>query len=182
VTLSIEDLDILRGIVTSKARRYAMGVDAISDAAVETAKIANEAVTADKLADEAVTADKIESEAVTTAKIAALAVTVAKTAVRVFNAQTGTTFTPAITDLDNTVTLSNAAAITVTLPQDSAVAIPVGRWIDFIWLGVGQPTFEAGAGATVNSPGSLLAIAAKYDTVRAFKRAANTWILSGPLA
>ena len=55
------------------------------------------------------------------------------------------------------VTLSNAAAITVTLPQNTAAAFPVGAEVDFLWLGVGQPTFAAGTGATVNgTPGLKL--------------------------
>lgn len=124
----------------------------------------------------------IASDAVTTAKILDGNVTVAKTAVLSFNAQTGTTFTPAVTDLDNVVTLSNAAAITVTLPQDSDVAYPIGRSFVAMWLGAGQPTFAAGTGATVNASGGLLAINAQYDMVSVLKRAANTWVIAGPRA
>ena len=53
------------------------------------------------------------------------------------------------------VTLSNAAAITVTLPQNTTTAFPIGAEIDFLWLGVGQPTFAAGSGATAGATPGL---------------------------
>lgn len=56
------------------------------------------------------------------------------------NNQTGTTYTLAITDLGNDVTLSNASAITVTLPQTSTVAFPIGSKIKIINLGAGTAT------------------------------------------
>ena len=40
------------------------------------------------------------------------------------NAQTGTTYTPVVADENLMVTLSNAAAITVTLPQNTAAGLP----------------------------------------------------------
>lgn len=46
--------------------------------------------------------------------------------VQTINAQTGTTYTVVLTDVDKIVTQSNASAITTTLPQDSDVAFPVG--------------------------------------------------------
>lgn len=102
-----------------------------------------------------------------------------------FNAQTGTTYTPVPSDEDKMVTLTNAAAITVTLPQDSDQAIPVGAAVHFSWGGVGQPTFQLGTGSawfsgTAPSPG--LKIRAKGSAVSAFKMAANTWALVGDLS
>lgn len=99
----------------------------------------------------------------------------------VVNAQTGTAYTIVLADEQKLVTLNNAAAITVTLPQDSDVAIPVGGQVHFAQLGAGQVTFVAGTGATVNgTPG--LKCRAQYSTVTAIKRAANTWLLVGDLA
>ena len=46
---------------------------------------------------------------------------------RLLNAQTGTTYTPVVGDENLMVTLSNAAAITVTLPQNSARRVPGRR-------------------------------------------------------
>lgn len=96
------------------------------------------------------------------------------------NAQTGTTYTPVLSDEQKLVTLSNAGAITVTLPQDSDVAFPVGGQIHFTQLGAGAVTFAAGTGATVNA--IALGVSDQYGTVTAIKRAADTWLLVGALA
>lgn len=97
------------------------------------------------------------------------------------NAQTGTTYTPVLGDESKLVTLSNAAAITVTLPQNSALAFPIGGRIDFVQLGAGKPTFAAGAGATVVGTPSL-GLRAQYSAVSAIKISANGWLLVGDLA
>jgi hypothetical protein len=96
------------------------------------------------------------------------------------NNQTGTTYTPVLTDRGKLVTLTNAAAITVTLPSDATVAFPIGTQIDFIGLGAGKPTFVAGSGATANGTPSLVA-RAQYSAETAIKVAANTWIVVGDL-
>lgn len=62
------------------------------------------------------------------------------------NNQTGTTYTLAITDLGNDVTLSNASAITVTIP--TAVTFPIGTNIIVRNIGVGTATFVKAAGST----------------------------------
>ena len=100
---------------------------------------------------------------------------------RPLNAQTGTTYTPVVADENQMVTLSNAAAITVTLPQNSAAAFPVGAEVDFLWLGVGQPTFAAGTGATANAtPG--LKLRARYSAATAKKVATNDWVILGDMS
>jgi hypothetical protein len=96
-------------------------------------------------------------------------------------ADTTTAYAPILTDENQMVTLSNAAAITVTLPQNSAVAFPIGAEVDFLWLGVGQPTFAAGSGATANAtPG--LKMRAQYSAATAKKISTNGWIILGDLS
>lgn len=56
------------------------------------------------------------------------------------NNQTGTTYTLALTDIGGTVTLSNASAITLTLPQTSNIAVPIGSRIKLINIGAGTVT------------------------------------------
>ena len=68
------------------------------------------------------------------------------------NAQTGTTYTVAATDVGKLVTLSNAAAITVTMPQDSAVTFAVGARVDFAVIGADR---IARNGDTANKIGSV---------------------------
>lgn len=97
------------------------------------------------------------------------------------NAQTGTSYTPALTDENALVTLSNAAAITVTLPQNTDLAFPLGGRIDFVQLGAGQVTFAAGTGATVNSTATLKS-RAQYSAMTAIKVSTNGWLVVGDMA
>ncbi|MDR6907462.1 cell pole-organizing protein PopZ [Agromyces sp. 3263] len=118
------------------------------------------------------------ARAVTPANVAAV-VAVTRARYSAVNAQTGTTYAPVLSDEGKLVTLSNASAITVTMPQDSATAFPVGATIDFLVIGAGMATFSAGTGATVN-PTSVTR--AQWSAVTAIKRAANTWTIVGDLA
>lgn len=65
----------------------------------------------------------------------------------VTNAQTGTTYTLAASDTGKVVTLSNASAITLTLPN----SLPAGFVCTVVQKGAGQVTFSAAAGATLNN-------------------------------
>jgi hypothetical protein len=97
---------------------------------------------------------------------------------RTVKADTTTAYAPLLTDENQMVTLSNAAAITVTLPSNATQAFPVGAEVDFLWLGVGQPTFAAGSGATVNAtPG--LKLRARYSAATAKLIATSTWVIIG---
>ena len=65
------------------------------------------------------------------------------------NAQTGTTYTLALTDGNNTmVELSNASAITLTVPLNSSVAFPVGSQVNLLQTGAGQVTVAGASGVT----------------------------------
>ena len=98
------------------------------------------------------------------------------------NAQTGTSYTPVLGDRQNVlITLDNAAAISLILPQDSDVAFPIGTVLTAMQLGAGLVSFQAGTGATVNSRDGALDSAGQYATFFALKRAANTWVVSGDI-
>ncbi len=97
------------------------------------------------------------------------------------NAQTGTTYTPVIGDLNKLVTQSNASPITTSLPQNSDVAFAIGTQINFLQIGAGQVTFAAGTGATVNgTPG--LKLRDQYSLATAVKVSTNGWVVVGDLA
>jgi hypothetical protein len=97
------------------------------------------------------------------------------------NAQTGTTYTTVIGDAEKLITLSNAGAITLTVPLNSSVAYPVGTHIDLIQIGAGQVTVAATGGVTLNSTPTLKA-RAQYSGMSLVKTATNTWYLVGDLA
>jgi hypothetical protein len=108
-------------------------------------------------------------------------VTRASIATQPLNAQTGTEYTVAATDIGKVVTLTNGSAITLYLPADVDATIPVGATVDFLQLGAGLVTYAGGAGATVNgTPG--LASAGQYAGVSATKVAADTWVVTGALS
>ena len=97
------------------------------------------------------------------------------------NAQTGTTYTTVLSDAGKLVTLSNASAITLTIPPNSSVAYAVGTRIDFIQIGAGQVTVAGGTGVTVNSTPTLK-FRAQHSAASCIKIATDTWQLVGDLA
>lgn len=98
------------------------------------------------------------------------------------NAQTGTTYTLVAGDAGKLVTLSNASAITLTVPQDSDATIAVGTYVDLYQLGAGQVTVVAGTGATLRVSGLTAKARAQYSRLGVQKVSANTWSLFGDLA
>jgi len=79
------------------------------------------------------------------------------------------------------VTLSNASAITLTVPANSSVAFPVNTRIDLLQYGAGQVTVAAGAGVTIYSKGSALKMSAQYAGATLWKKATDTWVLVGDI-
>ena len=94
---------------------------------------------------------------------------------------TSASVAPVLADENCLCTLSNAAAITVTMPSDATQPFQINAEVSYLWLGVGQPTFLAGPAAVVNAtPG--LKMRARYSAVTAKKIAANTWVIIGDLS
>lgn len=94
---------------------------------------------------------------------------------------TTTTYTIGWPNLCQVVRLSNAAAITVTVPTNAADALPVGYSTTLVWYGVGQPTIAPAGGVTVNAtPG--LKLLDRYAAGQLFKIATNEWLLIGRLS
>jgi hypothetical protein len=97
------------------------------------------------------------------------------------NAQTGTSYTLALSDGDKLVTLDNSSAITLTVPPNSSVAFPVGDCVDIAALGTGAVTVVGGSGVTVNgTPG--LKLRARYSGATLRKLGTDTWIIFGDLS
>jgi len=99
------------------------------------------------------------------------------------NAQTGTTYTVALTDRDSLVELNNASAITLSIPTDATSNFPIGTSIDILQTGAGQVTIAAATPATTTvnaTPG--LKLRTQWSSATLFKRAANTWVVMGDLS
>ena len=98
------------------------------------------------------------------------------------NAQTGTTYTLVAGDLNDLVTLSNAGAITLTVPPSVFSANDV---INIAQIGVGQVTFAQGAGVTINSTGATATapkLRARYSSASVICTASNTFLVVGDIA
>jgi hypothetical protein len=95
------------------------------------------------------------------------------------NAQTGTTYTLVLTDNGRLVTLSNASAITVTVPLNSSVAFATGAIINLQQIGVGQVTVAGAGGVTINGTGTKTR--AQWSAASLLKTATDTWTLIGDI-
>ena len=95
------------------------------------------------------------------------------------NAQTGTTYTTILADNGKLVTLSNASAITLTIPTNASVAYPVGTTIAFQQIGAGLVTMS-GAGVTFNNRNGLVS-GGQYAMWSITKTDTDTWAVAGDL-
>ena len=96
------------------------------------------------------------------------------------NAQTGTTYTPVLADNGKLVTLSNASAITLTVPLNASVAYATGAQINIQAIGAGQVTVVGDTGVTVNGTGTKLR--AQWSAATLVKLGTDSWTLIGDLA
>jgi len=96
------------------------------------------------------------------------------------NAQTGTTYTLVLADNGKLVTLSNASAITLTVPLNSSVAFATGAVINIQQIGAGQVTVAGAAGVTVTGTGTKLRT--QYSAAALVKTGTDSWTLIGDLS
>lgn len=99
------------------------------------------------------------------------------------NLQTGTTYTVQSSDNGKIIELSNAGAITVTVPN----SLPVGFNCGFCQVAAGQATISAGAGATQRQASGLSKTRAQWSEIALRVRAnaggsAAEYVLSGDMA
>jgi hypothetical protein len=91
------------------------------------------------------------------------------------NAQTGTSYTFALTDTTKTVTANNAAASAYTVPPQSSVVWEAYTVLRILNLGAGVVTLTAGAGVTLT--GTLTV--AQYASATLTRTGSNAWTISG---
>ena len=97
------------------------------------------------------------------------------------NAQTGTSYTFVATDAGYLVTLTNAAAIALTVPLNSSVPFTIGTQITITQGGVGTVTVAGAVGVTINSADGDLKLRSQWSSATLIKIATNSWILIGDI-
>jgi len=98
------------------------------------------------------------------------------------NSQTGTSYTPVLTDASNRlVTLDNTGAITLTLPPS---VFSVGDSVIFQQTNTGQVTFAQGSGVTITSAGATISapkIRTRYSSATMICTGTNTFTVIGDI-
>ena len=95
------------------------------------------------------------------------------------NAQTGTTYTAVLTDDHKIITMSNAAANTLTVPTNASVAFPVGAKLSIWMAGAGVTTITGDTGVTINGVSAGSGDLAQYGACSIVKIATDTWLAVG---
>ena len=103
------------------------------------------------------------------------------------NAQTGTTYTTALTDSYQVlITQSNASANAIKIPPNANVAHPIGTVITVLNIGAGLCTISAvtSGTTTVLSAGAVAAAPtlAQYKSCALIKQNTDTWYVVGAIA
>ena len=103
------------------------------------------------------------------------------------NAQTGTTYTFALTDNGKLVTASNASAQTYSIPTNATTAFPTGTQINIIQIGAGQVTIQAASSGTttVSSTGATATapkLRAQYSSATLIKANTDLWYVVGDIS
>lgn len=103
------------------------------------------------------------------------------------NAQTGTTYTFALSDNGKLVTASNASAQTYSIPTNGTTAFPTGTQINIIGIGAGEVTIQAASSGTttVASTGATATapkLRAQYSSATLIKASTDLWYVAGDIA
>lgn len=95
---------------------------------------------------------------------------------------TGTAKNLVVDDNLKFIVMDNAAAQTVTIPENASEPFPIGSEIEFLREGVGTVTFAVSGAAVLQSRSGLVMINARYSAVALKKIDTDEWRLFGDLA
>lgn len=95
------------------------------------------------------------------------------------NNQVGTTYTLVLSDAGKIVRCANVAAVTVTVPPNSDVAIPVNTTLTIEQSDVGVVTAAEGVGVTLNALDSGLSTMGQYAVITLIKVDTDVWTVIG---
>lgn len=95
------------------------------------------------------------------------------------NVVTASTYTLSLGDAGNVVEQNSSGLLTITVPTDAAVPIPIGYAVEVTLYGTGSVTFVAAGGVSLLSPGGALRLTTRYASAALRKRSATEWVVSG---
>jgi hypothetical protein len=99
----------------------------------------------------------------------------------VIRPQTATSYTLVLADAYSAIPMTNASAITLTVPPDASVSFEIGTFIEVHQGGAGAVTVAGGSGVTINSRGGASTTAGQFAVLGLRKMAANTWTAMGDI-
>jgi len=97
------------------------------------------------------------------------------------NARSGASYTLVLSDAGKLVTMNNGAGNTLTIPNNTGVAFPIGTQILVEQKGNGATTFASDTGVTIQSYLSRVVSLGQYSLFTLIKTDTNTWSLGGNL-
>lgn len=164
--LNAENVQSAIGLLQTRLQELAQ--NPLADGAVTTAKLADKAVTAAKLADGILSGKAdLDGGKVKPEQLARSRVNVSASR------------TLALTDAGKALYCTNSAAVTLTVPANASVALPVGTELIVYRAGTGTVNIAAASGVTLMHPGAAAAITSRYGSVRLKKWDTNVWGLEG---
>jgi hypothetical protein len=92
-----------------------------------------------------------------------------------------TSYTLTMAEAGKAVEINSSSAQTVTVPNHSSVAFPVGTVIEITQIGSGNITITPASGVSLQSADGLLQTRVQYSTATIRKRSANAWLVVGDL-
>lgn len=96
------------------------------------------------------------------------------------NKQTGTSYTPVLSDAGKIIEMNNAAANSINLPLYSATAFETDMVFAVDRMGTGQTSISCDAAATINGvAGGTIHIFSQYCGVSIRVLSANNWLIQG---
>lgn len=88
-------------------------------------------------------------------------------------------YTLAAEDVNKIITATKGTAMSITLPPQADVEIPVGSFVKVVQLGAGAVTIAPGSGVTLRNGLATAKPLAQYASLTATKIATDTWFLEG---
>jgi hypothetical protein len=86
-------------------------------------------------------------------------------------------YTLQLSDKNSFIKMTSSSAVTVTIPTNSSVPLPVGTKVAIMKYGTGDVTIQGAAGVTVRDPNNQATITTQYDVRVIVKIGTDEWVI-----